>query len=124
MREEIKSLLSPYCSFMQVIKINKRYPVDPELKQKQPIVKIIYVHILMANKIYIKYLIHGNTIVCFLPFPLFLYCSWCFLSCFVLFFLPEVPQYQLWHCFDTSKNGRTLENVKVDGFMTPSRLKY
>lgn len=103
LREKIKLLSKSLLLPVQVIQINKRYPTDPGLKWKQPKVKVIYAHMLWVSKhIYIKYLIHRAT-ASFLSF------LWLF--CCVLLFLPEVLQYLLWHYFDTSKYGRTGENV-------------
>lgn len=74
-------------------------------------------------KIYIKHLIHGATIVCFPSFPFFQFCGCFVLFRFVMFFLPEVPQYQLWHCLTPVSLGGLVKMSWVDGFMTHSRLK-
>lgn len=125
LREKIKFLSKSLSFPIQVIWINRRYPIGPGLKRKQPKVKIISAHIKIKKsknilKKCIEYLIHGVTIVCFPSFLSFLWLFCSSLSCFA--FLRSLNiSYGI--VLTPVRTGGLVKMSWVDGIMTHSKLK-
>lgn len=120
LKKKIKFLSKSLLFATQVIQINKRYPIGPGLKWKQPKVKIISAHMLRANqKIYQVFNPWSYYCVSFPFFPFL--CLFSFsLPCFAFMRSPSVS------CgivLTPVRTGRLVKMSWVDGIMTHSKLK-